>query len=154
MTVSLKKQLEGLDVQILNMNSKLDQLYDDKLNGILQESDFVRISQKYMKEREEIEEKVRNLTDQLQSLQGQQRIQNKNDEVKLNELISEFLQLKEVTKSYLFRLIDKIEIDKDKNVFISFNFAPLNTICDNIDEFVELERVLQEGNDYLSSSVG
>ena len=50
--------------------------------------------------------------------------------------------MKEVDKSYLFRLIDKIEIDKDKNVFISFNFAPLNTINENIDEFIEIEKIL------------
>ena len=50
--------------------------------------------------------------------------------------------MEEVDKSYLFRLIDKIEIDKDKNVFISFNFAPLNTINENIDEFIEIEKIL------------
>ena len=55
--------------------------------------------------------------------------------------------MKEVDKSYLFRLIDKIEIDKDKNVFISFNFAPLNTINENIDEFIEIKEILQ--NDKL-----
>lgn len=39
--------------------------------------------------------------------------------------------------------LNKIEIDKDKNVFISFNFAPLNTICNNVDEFIELEQVIK-----------
>ena len=50
--------------------------------------------------------------------------------------------MKEIDKSCLFRLIDKIEIDKDKNVFISFNFSPLNTINENIDEFIEVEKIL------------
>ena len=64
----------------------------------------------------------------------------------MNKTINEFLEMKEVDKSYLFRLIDKIEIDKDKNVFISFNFAPLNTINENIDEFIEIEKILNNKN--------
>ena len=38
------------------------------------------------------------------------------------------------------------EIDKDKNVFITFNFAPLNTINENIDEFIEIEEILNKDN--------
>lgn len=56
-------------------------------------------------------------------------------------------------ESYLFRLIDKIEIDKNKNVFISFNFAPLNTINENIDEFIEIEEILQNDK-LLENNIG
>jgi hypothetical protein len=54
--------------------------------------------------------------------------------------------MNEIDKSYLFRLIDKIEIDKDKNVFITFNFAPLNVINENLDEFIEIDEVLKDNN--------
>ena len=91
-----------------------------------------------------IEIKLNEYTEQLQMLQGQQRNQDKNDEQEMNKLIENFLKLEEIDKSYLYRLINKIEIDKDKNVFISFNFAPLNAICSNVDEFIELEKVLKE----------
>ena len=78
---------------------------------------------------------------------------NKNDEEQMDKTINEFLDMKEVDKSYLFRLIDKIEIDKDKNVFISFNFAPLNTINENIDEFIEIEEILQNDK-LLENNIG
>ena len=45
----------------------------------------------------------------------------------MNKIINEFLEMKEVDKSCLFRLIDKIE---------------LNTITENIDEFIEIEEIL------------
>ncbi len=122
--------------------------------GILLEADFIRISERFIKERKAIEERKKNLTDQLQNLQGQEHIKDKNDENKLDKLINEFLELKEINKSYLFRIIDKIEIDKDKKVFISFNFAPLNTICDSIDEFIEIEQILQEKTNTLEQNVG
>ena len=82
--------------------------------------------------------------DNFQALQGQQLDKNKNNDDKMNKLINEFLEMKEIDKSYLYRLVDKIEIDKDKNVFITFNFAPLNTISENIDEFVSIEQILDD----------
>ena len=45
------------------------------------------------------------------------------------------------------------KIDKDKNVFISFNFAPLNTINENIDEFIEIEEILQNDK-LLENNIG
>ena len=105
--------------------------------------DFVRISQKYIKEREELKLKKSELMDSFQTLQGQQLDKNKNNDDKMNNLINEFLEMKAIDKSYLFRLIDKIEIDKDKNIFISFNFAPLNTISENIDDFIEFEQIIE-----------
>lgn len=154
MGVALNKQVKELNIQIAVINKKLDQLYDDKLNGILQENDFIRISKRYTNDRQQIEEKINNVTNQLRNLQGQKSFQDKKDEENLENLINEFLQLKEINKSNLYRLINKIEIDKEKNAFISFNFAPLNTICDNIDEFIELEKILQNNNHSINSNVG
>ena len=140
--VSVKKQIEVIDVKIADINRKIDSLYDDKLKGTLLDIDFTRISVKFVNERDKLTNEKSKLIDQFQSLQGQQHIKNENDEEQMNKIINKFLEMKEVDKSYLFRLIDKIEIDKDKNVFISFNFAPLNTINENMDEFIEIEKIL------------
>ena len=140
--VSVKKQIEVINVKIADINRKIDSLYDDKLNGTLLDIDFTRISVKFVNERDKLTNEKSKLIEQFQSLQGQQHIKNENDEEQMNKIINKFLEMKEVDKSYLFRLIDKIEIDKDKNVFISFNFAPLNTINENIDEFIEVEKIL------------
>ena len=53
----------------------------------------------------------------------QQLNENINNSDEMNNLINEFLEMNEIDKSYLFRLIDRIEIDKDKNIFVSFNFS-------------------------------
>ena len=47
---------------------------------------------------------------------------------------------------YLYRLINKIEIDKDKNVYIYFNFSKLNSINENLDEFIKIEELINENN--------
>ena len=142
--VSVKKQIEVIDVKIVDINRKIDNLYDDKLNGTLLDIDFTRISVKFVNERDKLTNEKSKLIDRFQSLRGQKKKKNENDEEQMNKIINKFLEMKEVDKSYLFRLIDKIEIDKDKNVFISFNFAPLNTINENIDEFIEIEKILND----------
>lgn len=144
LVVSVKKQIEAIDIKIDNINRNLDSLYNDKLNGILTDIDFTRISAKFVSEREKLTNEKSELMDRFQDLQGQQTIKNKNDEEQMNKTINEFLEMKEIDKSCLFRLIDRIEIDKDKNVFVSFNFAPLNTINENIDEFIEVEKILND----------
>lgn len=142
--MSIKKQIEVIDVKITDINRKIDSLYDDKLNGTLLDIDFTRISVKFVNERDKLTNEKSKLIDQFQSLQSQQHIKNENDEEQMNKIINKFLEMKEVDKSYLFRLIDKIEIDKDKNVFISFNFAPLNMVNENIDKFIEVEKILND----------
>ena len=144
LVTSVKKQIETINIKITEINKNLDSLYNDKLNGILTDIDFTRISAKFVNEREKLTNEKSNLMDSFQYLQGQQTIRNKNDEEQMNKTINEFLEMKEIDKSSLFRLIDKIEIDKDKNVFITFNFAPLNTINENIDEFIEVENILND----------
>ena len=68
------------------------------------------------------------------------------EEKELDELIENFLKLDKIDKIYLYRLINKIEIDKDKNVYIYFNFLKLNSINENLDEFVKIEELINEDN--------
>lgn len=140
LVTSINKQIEIIDIKIIDINKSLDSIYNDKLNGILTDIDFIRISQKFVNEREKLEREKNELTSKFQTLQSYQSTKNKTDEEKTYKVINKFLEMKEVDKSYLFRLIDKIEIDKDKNVFITFNFAPLNAI--NIDGFIDVEEIL------------
>ena len=144
LVASVKKQIEMIDIKIADINKNLDSLYNDKLNEVLTDIDFTRISARFVNERDKLTNEKSELMDRFQALQGQKTIKNKNDEEQMNKIINEFLEMKEINKSSLFRLIDKIEIDKDKNVFISFNFAPLNTINENIDEFIEVDKMLND----------
>ena len=52
------------------------------------------------------------------------------------------MKLEKIDKIYLYRLINKIEIDKDKNIYIYFNFSKLNTINENLDEFINIEELI------------
>ena len=122
-------------------------MYMDKLRGVLQEEDYVRVSQKFDFERTKLNEKKKELEQKLS--QTEEKVNNKNrakEDKELDKLIENFLKLEKIDKIYLYRLINKIEIDKDKNIYIYFNFSKLNSINENLDEFVKIEELINEDN--------
>lgn len=140
-----RKKVEQIDKAIFEINNNLDKMYMDKLQGIILEEDYIRVSQRFifdrtnlMKQKEELEQKLIRTEDEVNT-------KNKTKEEKeLDELIENFLKLEQIDKMYLYRLINKIEIDKDKNVYIYFNFSKLNSINENLDEFIKIEELLNE----------
>ena len=143
MLSSLKKQLDAVNKQIEQSTSKLDQLYEDRLNKLLPEDDFIRISQRHIEEREQLKLRANNLQERIGQAQQQKLLNSDKDSERLNESVKQFLEMKNIDKPTLFRLVNKIEIDKDKNVFLSFNFSQLNIINENINDFIQLEELLK-----------
>ena len=142
-----KKKIEQLDKAIYEINSNLDKMYMDKLKGVLLEEDYIRYSQKFIFERTNLIKQKEELQQKLTQTEEKISCKNKTTEEKeLDELIENFLKLEQIDKIYLYRLINKIEIDKDKNVYIYFNFSKLNSINENLDEFIKIEEIINENN--------
>ena len=139
-----KKKIERIDKNILNINNNLDKMYMDKLKGILQEEDYVRVSQKINFERTKLIEQKKELEKKIS--QEKLGLEIKEDTIELENLIEQFLKLEKIDKIYLYRLINKIEIDKDKKIYIYFNFSKLNSINENLNEFIKIEEILNEKN--------
>ena len=119
----------------------------DKLKGILQEEDYIRVAQKLGSERVKLNEKKQELEQKLIGVED--KIENKKqkeDEKELDKLIEDFLKFEKIGKIYLYRLINKIEIDKDKNIYIYFNFSKLNSINQKLEEFIKIEEILNKKN--------
>ena len=89
---------------------------------------------------EELEQKLMGIEEKIST---KNKIKKENE---LDELIENFLKLEQIDKMYLYRLINKIEIDKDKNVYIYFNFSKLNSINENLDEFIKIEELINDNN--------
>ena len=142
-----KKKIEKIEKAVFEINSDLDKMYMDKLKGVLLEEDYIRYSQKFIFERTNLMKQKEELQQRL--IQTEEKISYKNktkEEKELDELIENFLKLEQIDKIYLYRLINKIEIDKDKNVYIYFNFSKLNSINENLDEFIKIEEIINENN--------
>ena len=90
----------------------------DKLKGILQEEDYIRISQKLSLERNKLNEQKKELM--AKSIVAEEKPQLQKE---IQTILNEFLKFENITQLYIYRLIDKIEIDKDKTIYIYFNFS-------------------------------
>ena len=139
-----KNKLSQINKAINEINRDLDKMYMDKLRGVLQEEDYIRISQKLKFERIKLNEQKKELEQKLS--QTEEKVDNKNrakEEKELDKLIEDFLKLEKIDKIYLYRLINKIEIDKEKNIYIYFNLSKLNSINENLNEFIKIEELLR-----------
>ena len=136
-------KIEQINKAIFEINNNLDKMYMDKLKGVLQEEDYIRVSQKFNFERTKLTEQKKELEQKIN--QAELKLETKKttkEEKELDNLIEEFLKLEKIDKIYLYRLINKIEIDKDKNIYIYFNFSKLNSINENLDEFIKIEELI------------
>ena len=141
------EKIEKINQTIADINNNLDKMYMDKLKGILQEEDYIRVAQKLGSERVKLNEKKQELEQKLIGVED--KIENKKqkeDEKELDKLIEDFLKFEKIGKIYLYRLINKIEIDKDKNIYIYFNFSKLNSINQKLEEFIKIEEILNKKN--------
>ena len=63
LVTSVKKQIEIIDIKIADINKNLDSIYNDKLNGILTDIDFTRISTRFVNERDKLTNEKSELAD-------------------------------------------------------------------------------------------
>lgn len=146
----LEKKIENANKEILNINNNIDKMYIDKLQGTILEEDYIRMSQKFNFEREKLNEQKKKLEEKLIETE---KIGIKNrvkKEKELEEVIENFLKFDKIEKIYLYKLIKKVEIDKEKNVYIYFNFSRPNSINKNIEKFIRIEELFEENMQEIS----
>lgn len=108
---NLSKSIEVLDFQI-------EKLYEDKLNGLINNNDFSRMYDKKVKKREENQKKLQELNS----------IKFEKHTVDYEKVINEFLEKDNITAYMLNSLIEKIEIGENKQVTIFYKFSDLNKL--------------------------
>ena len=113
-------ELQALQTRIASLTAHLDQMYMDRLNGLLSEEDFQRIYQKVKMDRTVLE-------DRLKSLQEQAK-QPVNTEEKAKALVKQFLDSALTSRELLVSLIERVELTEEKEIIIKFRFHELEAI--------------------------
>lgn len=98
------------------------------LVGVIDESDYIRYSQKFIKERKQVEENIESLKQKIEIITSNEQKEATNKEVK--EKTRNFLKADYINKEILFDIVDRIEIDENKKIYIHFNFQQLNIYND------------------------
>ena len=113
-------EMQALQSKITALTTNLDQMYMDRLNGLLSEEDFQRIYQKVKMDRTVLE-------DRLKSLQKQAK-QPVNTEEKARALVKQFLDSALTSRELLVSLIERVELTEEKEIIIKFRFHELEAI--------------------------
>ena len=104
--------------KIDELESQIDDLYKDKVKKIISIDDFSRIYENVQREKKEFIKKL----EDLQKDHDNNKEINVLDVKKIKNMLREFLACEEPNKEFLFRLIDRIEMDKNKKIKIKCFF--------------------------------
>ena len=134
-----EKKLRQIDSRINTLSNQIDSIYFDKLNRIISENDYFRYTNKIIAERESLENQKGEIVKLINNTKEKQDIGSKEE---MEKVINEFLN--NTSKKSLYMLIDNIEIDENKNVFINFAFSSLNETVKYINGEVEVKDLLKQ----------
>ena len=112
-------KLQELNKTLKNIENTIEEIYQDKINKVIQIEDFKIIYEKKQKERNKILREIKETEEQLKE------INQKTPKINLKEvkqIANEFLKMEKLNKMILEKLIEKIEFDKEKNTHIKFTF--------------------------------
>lgn len=121
------KKIEKVQNSLNSHKATIDNLYMDKVHGLVDEDMYKRIYEKTKVEIKKLEEELSSLEKQKQENELQQDSNSTFNKCKKSVL--DYMSLRTPTKDQIMRLVEKIEIDKDKKIYVYLKFPEL-LICD------------------------
>ena len=111
-------EINKLDNEIENLKRKIDVCYNDKLDGNITLEMYKRTYNNFTLDIKNKEKEIKLYKEQLKNLENT----NVTDDKYYAQKIEEFLKLEKPTRALITTLIDRIEIDEDKNIDIYYKF--------------------------------
>lgn len=113
----VEKNICNVEKDIFSLRNKIDMIYNDKLEGVIDTFMYKRMYEKLtldIKNRIDYKEKL---------LKGKKKLEKitYDDKFYMNK-ISEFLDINNISRNMIAGLIERIEISEDKNIAIYYKF--------------------------------
>lgn len=113
-------EMQALQAKTAALSANLEQMYMDRLNGLLAEDDFRRIYEKIKADRTALEARLKGLEEQA--------ARPVNAEEKAKALVKQFLDSALTSRELLVSLIERVELTEEKDIIIKFRFHELEAI--------------------------
>ena len=114
-TLKVKRKIESLKLTNNKLIHSLDKTYIDMLKGIIDQEQYIRVS-------ENIKKEIKNNKQNIDNLKNEKFEVHKINTKQINEYINEFLSLDNPTRELIINLVEKIYIYQDKQIDIVFTF--------------------------------
>lgn len=115
----LQTKLKELQSTLKKIENTIEEIYQDKINKLIQVEDFKIIYEKKQKERNKILKEIEKIKVELENSHQKTLIVNFEE---IKQIANEFLKMEQPNKIILEKLIEKIEFDKEKKIKIKFTF--------------------------------
>ena len=115
----LQTKLQELKSTLHNIENAIEEIYQDKINKLIQIEDFKLIYEKKQKERNKILKEIKKIEEELEEIY--QKSPKINFE-EIKQITNGFLKMNGPNKLILEKLIERIEFDKEKNIKIKLAF--------------------------------
>lgn len=114
-TLNIERQIESFEITNNKLTESLDKTYMDRLKGIIDGEQYLRVS-------EYIKKEIDNNKKNIDNLKNERIEENKIDNKQIEKYINNFLLLDNPTRELIINLVEKIYIYQDKRVDIIFTF--------------------------------
>ena len=114
-SLKIKKQIESLEIANNKLTEILDKTYMDRLKNIIDEEQYLRISNNLKTE-------INNNNKHIGNLKNEQIEESKIDNKQIEKYINDFLKIDIPSRELIINLVDKIYIYQDKRIDIIFTF--------------------------------
>lgn len=103
----LNKEKESLQEKVNNKNEHYKALYEDKLDGIITQEDFLMFRDKFSKEIEEYKNRIKKIDDELNAIKSkEQNVQTSKN------IFEKYRHIDKLTKEIIDEFIDVVKIGK------------------------------------------
>lgn len=131
-SIQLSEKQKEIEVEISKTQDIISNLYEDRLSNVISTKQYTMLSKKYEQTLENLEKEQSSILKAIDNME-------KDDSKELDEckkLIYKFMTFEFPTRDLMLQLIDKIEVDEDKNIEIFFNV--------NLTKYINLNK--EKGN--------
>lgn len=113
---NIDKEFERINKKLNETKEVIKSLYVDKVKGLIDEEMFMQMSKDYNVEKENLSKRYMELVNEKKALNDSDK------ETDYIEVIKQIANFDEVDKVTLTKLIDRIEISEEKEIFIYYIF--------------------------------
>lgn len=117
--INLKQRLKEQEEKLSCTNKILEEIYKDKIEKVITTEDFEMLYKKQNTEKNKLIKQIQET--KLELSQINEQLENV-DMKKIIKKAKDVLQLENITKEMYQKLIEKVEFDNDKKIYITYRF--------------------------------